>query len=272
MKICIPSKNRSSSIKTHLFFKPKDVLIFVEPQEVKRYKIFCPEYSIVDIEKSDQGITYVRNFITEYIDEDKLVIADDDINFFGVRNNDYRYDSLFVFDELLNSIEEGLNKYWGYNIPNDLFAYFMNRNTNQQRLFENNRYLSVFYGINLKKFKENHIRFDPLITDSDDIDISAQIILNNGNVCTDYKYALNHDMRSPGGLSDIRKINHFSLDSTLRTGIDVLAKKYGPEFIKMSRDEQGYLKSYYLDLQLLLKRKEIARKNYEEYLKRNSVQ
>ena len=51
MKICIPSKNRAETITTHLFFDPKDILIFVEPQEIRKYKIFNPEYKFIDIKK-----------------------------------------------------------------------------------------------------------------------------------------------------------------------------------------------------------------------------
>lgn len=265
MKICIPSKNRSALIKTHLFFKPEDVLIFVEPQEVKRYKIFCPEYEIIDILKSNQGLSYARNFILEYVKEDKIIMADDDISFFGVRQSNHRYDSLlFNSEECLQDIEKGLDTYCGYSLPVDMFTFFANK-ISDKRLYENTRYLTAFYGLNLLTMKKHNIRFDPDSLVADDIDISTQILLANENIVIDFQYAFRHELRTEGGLSEMRKNTSFNVDECFRNCVEKLGKKYGFEFLKLSRTEDGYLKSYYLDLQLLLKRKEIAKRNMEKY-------
>lgn len=266
MKVCIPSKNRASTIKTHLFFKPEDVLIFVEPQEAKRYQVYWPEYKIIDIQNSNKGIAYVRNFIIDNSNEDKIIMADDDVTYLGVRTKDNRYDDL-IFDSsnFLKDVEKGLDTYCGYSIPKDTFAYFNNKNSNQQRFYINIRYLTTFFGLNLKKMKENNIRYDSSIFDTDDVDITAQLLLNNHNVCIDYLYALKNEVRAAGGLTDLRKMNGVNVDEWYRTRSDILAKKYGLEFLRMSRDEEGYLTSYHLDLQLLIKRKEIAKRKMEKY-------
>ncbi len=268
MKVCIPSKNRASTIKTHLFFKPEDVLIFVEPQEVRKYKIFWPDYDIVDIKKSDQGISFVRNYIINNINEDKIIMTDDDINYFGLRNNNYRYDKINDLTEMINDICEGLEKYWGYSIPSDVFAYFENRNTNQLRFHENKKTLVSFYGLNVKELKKHNIRFDNSL-EIDDIDFTIQIILNNGKICSDYKYAMSHDMRTPGGITSMRKLNSFSVDFTIREHIRQLSAKYGSEFINFTHDKDGYVHSCSINIELLQKRKEIAKKNYEKYQEMN---
>ena len=262
MKICIPSKGRASEMKTPLFFKPSEVLIFAEPQEVKRYKIFWPDYTIVDIKKSDQGIVYVRNFIIDYVKEDKILMIDDDANYIGVRNKDNRYDKINNFEEFLNTVETGLDKYWAYGIPFDCYAFFTNKNTNQQRFFVNKECLVACFGCNIKKIKENNIKYDTTISEGEDLDFTAQILLKNGSICTDYRYSSNFDMRTPGGLTSIRKISNFSQDLSIRQGVEKMVEKYGAEFIRINRDKNGYLKSYRVSLRLLLKRKEIAIKNF----------
>jgi hypothetical protein len=268
MKICIPSKGRASAIKTHLFFKPEDVLIFVEPQEVKKYKIFWPEYTVVDIKKTDQGISYVRNFIIDNINEDKLIMADDDINYFGLRNSNGRYDKINDLTVMVGDIDKGLDEYWGYSIPSDVYAYFENKSTDQLRFHVNKKSLISFYGLNTKELKKHNVHFDNLL-EIDDLDFTIQILLNDGKICSDYKYAMSHDMRTPGGISSMRKLNSFSVDLTIREHIKQLTAKYGPEFINFTHDSDGYAHSCSIDVDLIQKRKEIARKNYEKYL--NSV-
>ena len=267
MKICIPSKDRAATIKTHLFFKPKDVLIFVEPQEVKKYKIFWPDYTIIDIKKSDQGISYARNFIIDNTDDDKLIMADDDINYFGLRNDEYRYDKINDLSEMIDDIDKGLDDYLGYSIPSDVFAYFQNKSTNQLRFHVNKKSLVSFYGLNNEGLKKHNIHFDNAL-EIDDLDFTIQIILNSGSVCSDYKYAMSHDMRTLGGIMSMRKLNSFSVDLTIREHIRQLSSKYGAEFINFTHDENGFAHSCSINIDLLQKRKEIAKKNYEEYLTR----
>ena len=268
MKICIPSKERAESMTTHLFFNSKDVLIFVEPHEVKKYQIFWPEYNIVDIKKSNQGLAYVRNFILDYIDEPKLVMADDDISFFGKRNDKHRYDRLSDYKEMLKDIEKGLDSFWGYEIPNNSYSFFLNKNSdNKIRMTVNNKYVSVFYGINNSEFKKHNIIYDPLITsDGDDIDISIQILLNDGKICHDYKYCLAHEINTSGGLANHRKESNLSRDMILRECATTIAKKYGVEFVKISHDSKGYARVCSFNTNLLKKRKEVVKKNYEKYL------
>jgi len=270
MKVCIPSKNRATSIKTHLFFKPKDVLIFVEPQEIQKYKIFWPEYEIVDIKKNEQGLPYVRNFIIDNVFEDKILMCDDDISYIGVRNKHGRYNDLkFNADEFISDIEKTLEENWGYGIPTDSFAFLQNQSTNQQRFFKNTKHMCGMHGLNLKELKTNNIRYDnnQMFFSAEDVDITAQILLNGGDICMDYMYALKHDVRTPGGLDKFRKETHYSLDLSVRAGVEMLSKKYGSEFVRVMRDKDGYCKSFRLDFDLLLKKKDVVLYNIDIYKK-----
>ena len=87
MIVCIPTKGRPKT-QTYKLFEAAgyQVLHFVEPQEIQDYP---DDLSIVSIEKDDQGITYVRNFILDYcndLGEEWIWIADDDISGFGIYN------------------------------------------------------------------------------------------------------------------------------------------------------------------------------------------
>ena len=266
MKVCIASKDRSSVITTHLFFKPKDVLIFVEPQEVKRYQTFLPDYSIVDIKKTNQGVCYARNFIIDNVREDKIIMADDDIYFFGIRNNEYRYTGITNLDEMAKDISEGLDLYLTHTIPFSVFSYFENKGSNNEKRFYVDEKISRgFYGINLKEVREKGIRFDTSL-DAEDLDFSIQILLNNAHICTDYKYLIKTPVFIQGGHKSARKLDALSLDGIVRRQIQQITKKYGAEFINFVHDSEGYAHSCSINIGLLKKRKEIAKKNYNEYL------
>jgi len=261
-------------MSTHLFFDPSEVLIFVEPQDIKKYKSFWPEYTFIDIEKNNQGLPYVRNFILKNCSEDKLIMSDDDISSFGVRNKEGRYDAMMKRNEFLKDIEDGLDKCWGYVIPQSGFAYFMNQEPGtleEGRYYENRRTLKAFYGINVKKFKEHGIFYDT--SDNDDIDTTIQIMFNSGNILADFMYCIEARQSSPmdeGGLSYTRE-SPKDVDSILRKNLKTAAERYGFEFLRAVKDKDGYLKSFYINMEQLLKRKDIAMKNYEKYLKNKTI-
>ena len=270
MKICIPSKNRASTIKTHLFFKPEDVLIFVEPEEVKRYQIFCPNYKIISIEKSDMGVSYARNYILDHVNEKYIIMADDDYEKFGKRNSEGRYSELSNCQEIIDTIQKGLeeDRYIGYSIGDDLFGYYINvHSQNKKRLFINKKVLMDFYGLNLDWLKENKVRYDENLKEGEDTDLTIQILINKGKTCVDYLYSRSKKFKNEGGLSKERGILYASKDLCVRRYIEYLTKKYGTEFISSTHDKQGYLKSKTVKFDLILKRLDIIKKNIEEFKK-----
>lgn len=84
MIACIPTKGRYNTTTYKLF---QDVgiqfLHFIEPEQYDTYKV----PNKIDIEKNNQGIAYVRNFIIEYAKikgHRWIIMCDDDITDFGV--------------------------------------------------------------------------------------------------------------------------------------------------------------------------------------------
>ena len=88
MIVCIPSKNRPNTKTYKLFSDPRfQVFHFVEPQDLMKYKEIP---NLVNIEKNDGGITYVRNFILDWAKSnkiDKIIVCDDDVIDFVVVQN-----------------------------------------------------------------------------------------------------------------------------------------------------------------------------------------
>ena len=85
--ICfIPTKNRFKT-KTYKLFEEADIEFkhFIEPKEFDLYNV----PNKVNINKNDQGISYVRNFMLNYARENKhdwVIFCDDDVNSFGIYN------------------------------------------------------------------------------------------------------------------------------------------------------------------------------------------
>lgn len=267
MKVCILSKGRADTMTTHLLFRPADVLIFVEPQEVRKYKIFNPDYEIVDILKNDMGIIYVRNFIFDYMKDEKIIMADDDITMLGIRNSDGRYDRLTNTDTLLSDCEAALSDSWSYVIPYETFAYFINKQLTNERYVYNVSPLIDFYGINLKHINANNIRYDKDIVEGEYLDVTAQIIIFGGSVCCDYNYCKASESLTPGGLESSRKFDMHNEDALIRQAAEKLAEKYGVEFISSGHSkEDGRLTTASIKFSLLAKRRAIALENYNRYL------
>jgi hypothetical protein len=82
----IPSKGRPATKTFSLFEKVGiPVLHFIEPQEYKTYDV----PNKVSIEKNDQGISYVRNYMLNHARKNKhewVIFCDDDVTSFGIYN------------------------------------------------------------------------------------------------------------------------------------------------------------------------------------------
>lgn len=84
MIVCIPSKARPNT-KAYKIFEEAgyEVFHFLEPQDYDRYQV----KNKVSIEKDNQGITYVRNFMLDWCkanDVKTCWFSDDDIQGFGI--------------------------------------------------------------------------------------------------------------------------------------------------------------------------------------------
>jgi len=85
--ICfIPSKSRPGT-KTYKLFEDVGIKVyhFIEPQEIESYNV----PNKISIEKNDQGIGYVRNYMLNFArvnNMDWVIICDDDVTSFGIYN------------------------------------------------------------------------------------------------------------------------------------------------------------------------------------------
>ncbi|GAI95037.1 unnamed protein product, partial [marine sediment metagenome] len=235
MKICIPSKDRAEDITTHLFFDNNDVFVFVDSDEVKKYKIFNPDINIIDVKSNRKGISHCLNFILYFVKDDKYIVASDDIFFFGKRNDEYRYDELRNPKEITDIVSIGLDKYTLYGIAENNFLYHTNKQTdNALRFNVNCKTAKDFYGVNRKKLNELNIKYDEDLIIAEDEDLNARVMLKNSKVCVDQGYCINSKSRQKGGISWIRKFAAASKDSSLRQSTGKLAEKYGVEFVSFS--------------------------------------
>jgi hypothetical protein len=107
MICCIPTKGRPNT-KTYKLFQEVgiEVFHFIEPQEIDIYNV----PNKISIEKNEQGIGYVRNYILNYGKVNKiniLIMCDDDINSFGeVLNGKCVKTNAAIFFKMLPVIEK----------------------------------------------------------------------------------------------------------------------------------------------------------------------
>jgi len=257
MKICIPSKGRAHAIKTHLFFNPVDVLIFVEPTEIAAYRVISQEYTFIDIKESNQGISYARNFILDYMKDENFVMMDDDINYFSERNETGHYTKLFSAAKILRAVEEGLNIencaiYSLVSIEENTFAYAMNMSLGAERNVVNHSQIIACYGFNMQLVNTLQLRFDENISEGEDADFLIRTILSGADSIMDYNFAFSHDIRTPGGLSFKRNAFQTHQDCA-QESFNSLTKKHGTDIISISRDSYGDFKSMKINFAKLIK-------------------
>lgn len=229
MKICIPSKGRALTIKTHYFFNPIDVLIFVEPQEIKQYQQFNPEYTFIDIGKNDMGVSYARNYILNYVKDDFIIMADDDIESFQIRNKQGRYDTLFNAYEAVEALFNSMDKYIGCSciVTIDPYIYFTNISESDTfRYMSNTKELAAFVCLNLKKINEYNIRYDENIGEGEDDDFSIQLLKSRHDIAVDYQYGVLSDTFTTGGMSKFRK-NSKDRELAAKNVYNAITQKYG---------------------------------------------
>jgi len=141
-KIAIRSHKRYDTIGKYTIkiikeseIPPKNVFIFVGPNEIEKYKQNFPEYNILD--GGDKGITFCNIKIREYFDDgDYIIQMDDDIkHLFKLVDKKTMIDYKLI--DLINNGYEEINtsgyKLWGtYPVAN---PYFMRDNTTYDMRF-----------------------------------------------------------------------------------------------------------------------------------------
>lgn len=87
MIACIPTKSRTKTTTYKLFQKAGIPFFhFIEPDQINEYDV----PNKINIQKNDQGISYVRNFILDYARSKNfewIIMCDDDVTEFGIAIN-----------------------------------------------------------------------------------------------------------------------------------------------------------------------------------------
>ena len=138
--IYIPSKGRASTTKVTDILHGLDYFLVVEPQDYEAYCKVYPVDKIIQMDKNNQGIAYVRNFIKKYscaVGEIKHWQIDDDIEYFKIRkkNSDKNIKIKSIF--ALSIVEHCADMFSNVaisGINSDTFAFSRTRAVQQNKL------------------------------------------------------------------------------------------------------------------------------------------
>lgn len=74
LNIYIPSKNRleNSTLLKFAETTQQEITVVVEPQDYGKYKLKYPKFKYLILPKNNGGITYVRNFIKQYTENNSI--------------------------------------------------------------------------------------------------------------------------------------------------------------------------------------------------------
>lgn len=227
MKVCILSKGRAGNVTTQKQFDPQDVMIFVEPQEYDAYVAAYPDIEIVNIQKNDQGILYVRNFILDYMRGQKYVMSDDDVTQFFYRDENARtkYTHALNGKNVLPQLETRLDTYCVVTVPLRNYAQM------QEPGIRDYGIARQFFAINGATLPEN-IRFDTNLKLLEDLDFSIQLLVNKVPMGLDYDFCMYSKYVSKGGNEKAYEGSAYNKNLEL---LEQLKHKWGEDLLSIRR-------------------------------------
>jgi hypothetical protein len=232
IKICIPSKNRPNT-KTYKIFKDLgfDVYMFVEPQDIDKYPSDC---NLINIEKNNQGIAYVRNHILKHAKKENwewICMCDDDVIRFGkaIINNSKRRNQKnneFIKDIILKTLHYkktifGIN-YKQYSWSSDI-AISKNTTTVEVCVWLRPAEIGCFYDYNVN-LKEDR-----------DFIIQNRIKGLNIVKLNQYYFDCPRIGENKGGLYDEYKANKDE------SAVKKMYNKWGDKYITLIKNKKGRL-------------------------------
>lgn len=115
-QIFVPSKGRAHTSKFLQMAADlkQEVAMVVEKEEQATYRAKFPSHECITLPKSNQGITYVRNFIKKYAEDNSVYkhwMIDDDLSGFYIRLGTKMLKT--PFSEVLTKAEEQFNQGYG---------------------------------------------------------------------------------------------------------------------------------------------------------------
>lgn len=164
--VLIPTKSRYNT-KTHKLFEDVgfDVYHFIEPNEIELYSV----KNKINIEKNNQGIGYVRNYILTWAKENNykwVIICDDDVDGFGYYNGKTKKDTAEIWKKIYEQSK---------NLPFEIVGinYVQHAWHEKQAFSINKKYAEVCILMNVEKIKW---KYRPEFNLKEDRDFALQTI------------------------------------------------------------------------------------------------
>ena len=201
INIFIPTKNRvdNSTLIKFAQTQNEQVTIVLEPQDYEKYKNKFPDFEYLILPINNGGITYVRNYIKEYTENnsiDNYWQLDDDIT--GLF---YRKDAKLIrtgFDALINAQNEFINNNIALGgLEYGQFAWSQTKN------FVINSFCDSCVFVD--NTKTNGLRYRPFVEGKEDRDFAMQVIKSGQKTARTTLYAFNAPTNgsNAGGLKEI---------------------------------------------------------------------
>lgn len=201
INIFIPTKNRvdNSTLIKFAQTQNEQVTIVLEPQDYEKYKNKFPDFEYLILPINNGGITYVRNYIKEYTENnsiDNYWQLDDDIT--GLF---YRKDAKLIrtgFDALINAQNEFINNNIALGgLEYGQFAWSQTKN------FVINSFCDSCVFVD--NTKTNGLRYRPYVEGKEDRDFAMQVIKSGQKTARTTLYAFNAPTNgsNAGGLKEI---------------------------------------------------------------------
>jgi hypothetical protein len=196
--IFVPSKNRVNNCSTILNSSGFKLNIVVEPQDYEKYFKEFNMHNIIVLPENNKGITYVRNFIKNYTEENNLHYywqLDDDIT--GIFN---REGTKLIKTGYIN-LDNARKQFELNNIALGSLEYRQFAWSASKPLIVNSFCDSCVYVNNLLT---KGMRYNPYTEGKEDRDFAIQVI-NNGNKTgrtTLYAFSVPANGTNAGGLKE----------------------------------------------------------------------
>ncbi len=242
MKIVIPTFKRSDDQIFYNYmpekFRKNNVILVIQEQEKDLYNEYECEKFVLPFSLNNGGIANTRQYIVDYLPEDKIIMSDDD-NFIKKRFFDkedkprfYRIESEEDWGEFLKKSSDYLDEAYhiGFNFPSIAFR------GGKKDYNENSRYMRIV-GYNLSKLRKeinfNFLKGEPSHTTSEDIFANIDLLLKGypnriyNTYCVDSKNSW-----GKGGCSDFRTIES-------NNKCNMILKSIFPNLIRLNKKKDG---------------------------------
>ena len=194
----IPTKGRAAHAKTPTLFPQESFTLVIEPQEEIAYRQAFPDASFLILQKSDQGIGFVRQAILDHARSRRLSwywMLDDDINdFFVVQNK------RCVPTEGIRALTEAQTFILKDSSIGQAALEYQQFAWNSTKPYRLNSYCDVCVAINTQKVAM--INYRPVLNMKEDRDFTLQVLASGYNtlrICA-YAFSTPKNGSNRGGL------------------------------------------------------------------------